>query len=363
MMKQFLSIIFFLPLLAGAQTSGKSFSVNGTIKGVANGTTVFIFNEEISSDTVAKAKVSNGKFTLKGTVPEKALYYIGFSNNPKRYYLYVDNLPMVFTGDINILDKASVTGSPVHDEFKGMTKIFDPLLNKLNQLGAAYNTATNSQKKDSLFTQIRATVEKIDANVDSYIKKKQGSDVSALILLITSNLSQDYTILEDRFTSLKEPVQNSYYGKSLQSIINNAKIGAVGTNAVDFTQADTNGVPVSLSSFKGKYVLVDFWASWCGPCRHENPNLVAAFNEFKEKNFTVLGVSLDKGKAPWLQAIKDDGLNWTHVSDLKFWSNEVAQLYKITGIPQNILVDPNGKIIAKNLRGEELQQKLKEILQ
>ena len=123
-----------------------------------------------------------------------------------------------------------------------------------------------------------------------------------------------------------------------------------------------DGKPVSLKDFRGKYVLIDFWASWCGPCRMENPNVVEAYNKYSKKNFTVLGVSLDRERNAWLKAIKDDKLTWTQVSDLKFWDNAVAKLYRISSIPQNILVDPNGKIIARNLRGEELQSKLAELL-
>jgi peroxiredoxin len=134
--------------------------------------------------------------------------------------------------------------------------------------------------------------------------------------------------------------------------------------ALDFTQPDTTGTPISLSSFRGKYVLVDFWASWCGPCRTENPNVVESYNRFNSKNFTVLGVSLDRPgqKDKWINAIKEDNLTWTHVSDLQFWNNSVAQLYHVGSIPTNFLVDPTGKIVARNLRGPALQEKLCELL-
>jgi peroxiredoxin len=159
-------------------------------------------------------------------------------------------------------------------------------------------------------------------------------------------------------------VKNTRFGKEFYQFLLDRKNLIAGAKAPDFIQKDTAGHPVGFSSFRGKYVLIDFWASWCGPCRADNPNLVKIFNDFKGKNFTILGVSLDKaqGKLAWLKAIKDDGLSWTQVSDLKHWDNEVAKLYGVSSVPQSFLIGPDGVIIAKGLTSGELRKKLEEIL-
>ncbi|MBC7849278.1 MAG: TlpA family protein disulfide reductase [Chitinophagaceae bacterium] len=272
------------------------------------------------------------------------------------------NDKITLAGDVTALQNVIVNGSPTHSDFATFQQTFNPLVQKLTTLSQTISAKPDTKREDTLMIQYTAAFEKVKKTIDDFIATKKSSPVAPFVLLVTSEIEQDITAVERRYNLLAPAQQQGFYGKILKGQIADSRIGAVGTDALTFVQNDTMGRPIALSSFKGKYVLIDFWASWCKPCRIENPNVVAAYNRFKSKNFTVLGVSLDRSKEPWIKAIHDDELKWTHVSDLQYWNNAVAQLYKVEGIPQNFLVDPNGKIVGKNLRGEQLHEKLCELL-
>lgn len=239
--------------------------------------------------------------------------------------------------------------------------VFNPIFAELNNISGQVQQAPD-QKRNELIRQYTAAVGKLNAEVNRFVSNKKSSYVSPFLLFTTAQVAESPAELQRRFNLLDDKVKNSESGKNLANYISYMNVGSVGSQALDFTQNDTAGNPVSLTSFKGKYVLVDFWASWCKPCRAENPNVVKAFDKYKAKNFTILGVSLDSNKDSWLKAINADKLSWTHVSDLQQWNNAVAVLYHVQSIPQNFLIDPNGKIIARDLRGEDLERKLAELL-
>ncbi|MEP6749274.1 MAG: TlpA disulfide reductase family protein [Bacteroidota bacterium] len=357
-MKLILLIACCLPAMAFSQ---KQILINGKVDGLKEHSYVYLIdaNTTNATDTFARGIVKKGEFELKGSLREPTLVSLDFADVKKRTVLFLDNSKINISGNVNDLQKLTVTGSPAQVDFQAFQDTFNPLFNKYSALSQRMKAGGNT---DTLQLEGAKTFTAIQEKIDLFLKQHAASPISPFLLIITAQVTDDINILEKRFNTLDATAQANYYGKYLKQMIDDTKIGAVGSDEIEFTQTDVNGKPVTLSSFKGKYVLVDFWASWCGPCRMENPNVVNTYQQFKSKNFTVLGVSLDKLKDPWLKAISDDKLEWTHVSDLKFWSNEVAVKYHIQSIPQNFLIDPNGKIIARNLRGPALKEKLCELL-
>lgn len=346
--------IFLAPFVAKGQ-----FSIKADIKGLPDGSVLTLHANDPNSEPVAKATATGGKFEMRGKVDDPNIHVLNYAAANKRFVIFLDNSNVTVTGTLDAFDKLVVKGSPSQDDFLVFSNEFSPLYQKLSQAAQDINNGKQDAATRSVYENTMRTIQE---KTDQFVAAKPNSFVSPFVILVATQLNTEPLITESRFNKLTPGVQSSGYGKILASNIAESKIGAVGTDAIEFVQNDTEGKPVSLSSFRGKYVLIDFWASWCKPCRMENPNVVKAYNKYKDKNFTVLGVSLDRAKDPWIQAIADDKLTWTQVSDLKFWNNEAAQKYKIESIPQNYLVDPNGKIIAKNLRGEELLEKLNQIL-
>lgn len=365
-MKKMLPFLLF-PLLSTAQNINDStvkgdFSITGNIKGLPDSTMVFLARPGQPTDVLATAYAQKGKFNLFGKVANGDIYQLNFIGFPQQADVFLTPAAINVTGDVKTLKKLVYTGSAAQADYQSYTFKFDALKERLAKLAAVINKTSESAKRDSLIHIFEKNKQKVLDQVDQFVKAKPASPVTPFIIYVTSPVSNDINSLETRYAALQPVAKETHYGREIAKLIASSKIGMEGTQAVDFTQNDTANHPVSLSSFKGKYVLVDFWASWCGPCRHENPAVVAAYNQYKDKNFTILSVSLDQNKDKWKQAIVADSLIWTHVSDLKYWQNEVAQLYHIQSIPANMLIDPNGKIIARNLRGKALYEALGKLL-
>jgi peroxiredoxin len=373
-MKKLFVVLMLAPVLAFAQKTGttpkpsvpqktqQGFTINGKLDGYSDGTEIKLIRNGEGTE-MASTKLAKGKFVMKGKVDEPVLCYL-LVGSQKPTELYLENGNITFKGEKSKPDVWEISGSSSHKDFKEFTKVFLPMAQQLNSLASTINNSAPGAERESLLKTHATLQQSIQTEIEKFVTQKPKSVVSPFVLSVTYDFNQDVVLLENRFKKLDASVKSTSTGRQLEQFIAEGKIGAVGTEAMDFTQPDTTGVPVSLSSFRGKYVLVDFWASWCGPCRNENPNVVENFNRFKSKNFTILGVSLDRPgqKEAWVNAIKEDNLAWSHVSDLQWWNNSAAKLYKVAGIPQNFLVDPQGKIIGRNLRGPALQEKLCEVL-
>ena len=358
MRKLLLSIVAASMTLAACNAQS-GYKVTGTVEGMPDGKAIIATVNGSSLDTLAKADVKNGSFEFTGNVSEPTGAYIMVIGQRGAIPFMLENANITVNAGQAGLTVTGSEGQKIYDQFMAINATAQQEAMKLQQ---EYQAANGDQAKiqaiqeayAKLMTDAQAKeTELIKANPDSYVST----------FVIVSGMGQmEYEQLKERYNLLGEKAKASAQGKAIAAQIAKLESTAIGQIAPNFTITTPEGESISLYDIKGKVKLIDFWASWCGPCRGENPHVVEIYKEYHPKGLEIFGVSLDNNKEAWVKAIADDGLVWKHGSDLKGWQSAPAQLYSVSGIPHTVLLDENNKIIAKNLRGDEIKQKIAELL-
>ncbi|WP_412465507.1 redoxin domain-containing protein [Pedobacter sp. KLB.chiD] len=345
------------------QSFGDSYEINGTLKGAKNGSWLFLRIKE-SNQIIDSTQIINEKFILKGKINDSPVEVILHDKSFSNYiFLWLENVPILLKGMNKNFCEANVNGGPILNEssqlFKSIyaieaeQKVWDKKLKALNLKG--------KPDRNDIMRQIFKSREKEKNAYIKHIETHPNSIVSAAVLAAYAT-AYGKTESTRLYKLLSKAIQETRYGQQiLQTITLNGEI-VVGKKFIDFEQPTTTGELVKLSSIKARYLLLEFWAAWCSPCRRENPELINSYNEFKDKGFDIFAVSLDRKKEDWLYAIAEDKLPWRNVSDLKVAQNSAALIYGVSAVPRNFLIDENGIVVAIGLRGEKLNNKLKELL-
>jgi peroxiredoxin len=371
MKKLLLIIALQIPILVFAQNT---FTLTGQFENLKENKDIYLIHVAGQKEVLDTAKVINGKFEFNValTNPSIALLILDHTGQDLQSKDQQKDIYRFFItpgkGTLKAKDSianAQISGLPIFKEHQALIATSLPIENKLIALNNQFNALPDNKKSDSEVA--KGFQDKYDALLDDrkaaiaeFIAQNPNSFVS--LFALNGDLATDDMNVEQvtkAFDVLSDDLKANPLAMSLSSKLDLAKRTGLGAFAADFEEKTAEQISIKLSSFKGQYVLLDFWASWCGPCRQENPNVLAAYEAFKDKNFTVLGVSIDESEDKWIKAVKQDGLLWTQLLDR---TQKIAINYGINAIPKNFLINPEGKIIAKNLRGAELMEKLKEVI-